>query len=133
MDSQNADVEMGGTAANETGPIFLLASDCDSLFQEIHETEKISPSLKRHLDEYNDRFDSWASFLGVFAGQTASLDYRLRRHQDYQDMIARLLDILRRNLFVCKFQSSPNVFAQSIPNENLVLQFVYPPKRLKSS
>ena len=109
MDSQNTDVEMGGAEADETRPIFLLASDCDDLFQEICRKEEVFPSLKRHLDEYSDRFDSWASYLGVFAGQAASLDYRLRRHPDFQDMIARLLDILRRNLFICRFQLLLNV------------------------
>ena len=124
MGSQNTDVEMGGAEADETRPIFLLASDCDDLFQEICRKEEVFPSLKRHLDEYSDRFDSWASYLGVFAGQAASLDYRLRRHPDFQDMIARLLDILRRNLFICGFQLLLNVIIQNFPNEKLVSQSV---------
>jgi len=117
MDSQVTDVEMGGDETEETGPIHLLAGDCGDLFQEIRENNKVSPSLKRYLDEYSDRFDSWASFLGIFAGETASLDYRLRRHQDFQDMVTRLLDILRRNLFACRFQPSLSFMIHCFPNE----------------
>jgi hypothetical protein len=124
MGSQSADVDMGGIVTNETGPILLLASDCDNIFQEIRGNEKVSPSLKRCLDEYSDRFDSWASFLGVFTEQAVSLTYRPQSYGDFQDMIAYLLDILRSNLLVCKFQASLHVVNQDSPNEKPVSQSV---------
>ncbi|KAM0264971.1 hypothetical protein ACHAQJ_000487 [Trichoderma viride] len=81
-------------------PIFELASECESLF-----SEKIS-KLKSRTDlngakvvgEYEQRFAAWAAFLGVFAVPEMCLDRRLRRHVEIQDLVLRLLDIIKRNL-----------------------------------
>jgi hypothetical protein len=51
------------------------------------------------VEEYYHRFDAWVSFLCVFDAENACLDYRLRNVPAIQDMIIRLLEILRRNVF----------------------------------
>ena len=85
----------------EAGPISLLARDCRELFMK-WEKRLEEESRFTELDfvaDYYDRFEAWAAFLGVFSGPLASLDHRLRRHPSIQDMVMRLLDILRHNLF----------------------------------
>ena len=54
------------------------------------------------LREYDSRFIAWCSFMSVFAGSEACLDHKLRDHSALQDMILRLLDVLRRNLYLSK-------------------------------
>ncbi|KAK6515996.1 hypothetical protein TWF281_004586 [Arthrobotrys megalospora] len=89
-------------------PIYLMACDCSELFDKCLEVSKsgtateqsLSNEVSRFVWEYKGRFDAWASFLGVFAGEKSCLDYRLRNHSALQDMVIRLLDILRRNLFL---------------------------------
>jgi hypothetical protein len=52
--------------------------------------------------EFQQRFSIWAAHLGVFAQKSQCLDTRLRNLPDLQDLVARLLDILRRSLQQCK-------------------------------
>lgn len=97
---------------DETQPIRLMAGDCSELFEKYlsHPSSSakytlpstVSSEVIRFLQELKDRFDAWSSFLGVFAATNACLDYRLRRHPALQDMIIRLLDVLRRNIYLGK-------------------------------
>jgi hypothetical protein len=89
-------------------PICLMAEDCNELFNEYLKRSVASHGQPPHLQfshmikEYHHRFDGWCTFLGVFTGGNAALDYRLRRHAALQDMIIRMLDMLRQNLFLGK-------------------------------
>jgi hypothetical protein len=95
-------------------PIRLMAKDCNELFAEclarssaIHR-QPLSLQLLRTIKEYYHRFDGWCTFLGVFAVENAALDYRLRRHVSLQDMLIRMIDMLRQNLFLSKKAYTPN-------------------------
>ncbi|KAF3907985.1 hypothetical protein ABW20_dc0101556 [Dactylellina cionopaga] len=90
----------------EDRPIYLMAYDCSELFNKCLDSSSNSPQqfpsfqVARFAQEYQGRFNAWASFLGVFAGEKACIDHRLRHHPALQDMVIRLLDILRRNLLL---------------------------------
>lgn len=79
----------------------FLATDCNELFEEIidagtvNQEEPISQTIK-----YRDAFTAWASFVCVFAEPESSLDCRLQKHASVQDIIIRLLELLRQNLFI---------------------------------
>jgi hypothetical protein len=83
-----------------------MTIDCDRLFNKcldrFGETESHSspPEISESIEEYHDRFDGWATFMGVFTGSEACLDYRVRNHPELQDIFIRFLDVLRRNLFL---------------------------------
>ena len=87
-------------------PIRLTAYDCNELFDEC--LAQSGDSQGRHysrivpfVKEYRRRFDAWSSFLGVFATRSnARLDYRVRCHPALQDMLIRLLEMLRENLLL---------------------------------
>ncbi|KAK6336872.1 hypothetical protein TWF718_009661 [Orbilia javanica] len=90
----------------EDQPIYLMACDCSELFTKCLDSSSkppaqfLSSEVARFVQEYQDRFNAWVSFLTVFAGEKECLDHRLRHHPALQDMVIRLLDILRRNLFL---------------------------------
>jgi len=95
---------------DESQPIRLMACDCNNLFDQCLARSSVSEGdfYSQHIQfikEYCRRFNAWSSFLGVFANKNASLDNRLRRHPALQDMIMRLLDMLRRNLFLGNYCS----------------------------
>ncbi|KAL7935628.1 hypothetical protein V8C35DRAFT_333533 [Trichoderma chlorosporum] len=81
-------------------PIYELASECEKLFSEHVSKLKNGADLNgsRVVGEYQQRFSAWAAFLGVFAVPEMCLDRRLQRHVDIQDLVLRLLDIMKRNL-----------------------------------
>lgn len=86
-------------------PLKRVAMDCSEYFQKClarfnspGEPDLQEPRLV--VEEYQRRFNAWALYLGVFAGTTSCLDHRLRNHSTLQDMIIRLLEILRRNVFL---------------------------------
>ncbi|KAL7946792.1 hypothetical protein V8C42DRAFT_318821 [Trichoderma barbatum] len=81
-------------------PIFELASECEKLFSEqiSRLKDEDDPNGTRVVGEYQQRFSAWAAFLGVFAVPEMCLDRRLQRHVDIQDLVLRLLDIMKRNL-----------------------------------
>lgn len=84
-----------------------LADDCITQFQKAEQSLVGNPdipalSIALWVGEYYHRFDAWALFLCVFDADNACLDYRLRNVPAIQDMIIRLLEILRRNVFQCK-------------------------------
>jgi hypothetical protein len=79
--------------------LYNLACECETLFDtKAAALRARAPSLADLLAEYQQRFAIWAAHLGVFARKSQSLDTRLRNHADIQDLVARLLDILRRSL-----------------------------------
>lgn len=83
-----------------TEPIFELATECESLFSEHISRLKNEFDLNgaKVVGEYQHRFSAWAAFLGVFAVPDMCLDRRLRNHTEVQDLVLRLLDIMKRNL-----------------------------------
>jgi hypothetical protein len=113
----------------EEDPIRLMARDCNELIDEslsrTDESGKALPFEVLHfVKEYQRRFEGWCSFLGVFAFQNASLDYRLRRHPSLQDMILRLLDILRENLsLVTEYESLAE--NMNVPDNKTAEQIVF--------
>jgi hypothetical protein len=78
----------------------FLASDCDELFQEI---SNASVGNQRKIVSqtvvYRDAFAALTSFLCIFNEPDVCLDYRLRKHESIQDIMIRLLELLRQNLF----------------------------------
>lgn len=83
-----------------TEPIFELATECEALFSEhISRLENESDlNGAKVVREYQQRFSAWAAFLGVFAVPDMCLDRRLRNHAEIQDLVLRLLDIMKINL-----------------------------------
>lgn len=81
-------------------PIFELASECEKLFFEQISRLKneVDPNGTKVVGEYQQRFSAWAAFLGVFAVPEMCLDRKLQRHVEIQDLVLRLLDIMKRNL-----------------------------------
>jgi hypothetical protein len=95
-------------------PIRLMAEDCDRLFHDClarslasHE-HPLPLQVSHTMREYHHRFDGWCTFLGVFANEITNLDYRLRNHEALQDMVIRMLDMLRQNLFLGKRVCAPS-------------------------
>ncbi|KAF3314545.1 hypothetical protein TWF173_004628 [Orbilia oligospora] len=100
----------------DTQPIYLMAHDCRELFDKILDAPS-PPRVARLIREYQERFNAWTSFLGVFAGEDACLDHRLRNHSALQDMIIRLLDVLRRNLFLVSVDEEAKIRVSiDVPN-----------------
>ncbi|KAF2691769.1 hypothetical protein K458DRAFT_398181 [Lentithecium fluviatile CBS 122367] len=88
-------------------PIFLLAWDCDELFQECLSKAKEADALTAAaLEDYERRFRAWWEYLGVFAEKEINLDRRLRKKPEVQDVVLRLLLILERNLATVKQQQA---------------------------
>lgn len=84
--------------------LYDLAYECESQFEELLQAlEKINPdsSIVELCSEYQQRFAIWTAYIGVFARKSQCLDARLRNFPDLQDLVARLLDILRRSLQHC--------------------------------
>lgn len=80
--------------------LYDLAYECETLFDEClaELKNKDADSVAELVAEYRYGFAAWAANLGVFARKSQSLDTRLENHPDVADIIARLLDILRRSL-----------------------------------
>ncbi|UKZ70722.1 uncharacterized protein TrAtP1_011693 [Trichoderma atroviride] len=81
-------------------PIYELASDCEKLFSKHVSKLKDEADFNgsKVVGEYQQQFSAWAAFLGVFAVPEMCLDRRLQRHVEIQDLVLRLLDIMKRNL-----------------------------------
>jgi hypothetical protein len=100
-------VTLGGVdgAVKDQEPIFVLATDCETLFTNrintLHGNDELDGA--KLLSELYQRFAAWASFLGVFAESNICLDRRLRHHTDIQDNVFVLLDIMHTNLTCCIF------------------------------
>jgi hypothetical protein len=96
--------------------------DCLSLFEEIlngyissdenpqqatQDSQDDRNELLSQVAEYEDGFNAWTAFASVFAASDQSLEYRIRNHKETHDIIIRLLELLRQNLF---FGSSTQTF-----------------------
>ncbi|KAL6881284.1 hypothetical protein J3F83DRAFT_47012 [Trichoderma novae-zelandiae] len=84
--------------------LYNLAYECEALFGHLQDTlqrTKSSDAMAQVCGEFQQRFAIWAAHLGVFARKSQCLDTRLRNLPDLQDLVARLLDILRRSLQDC--------------------------------
>lgn len=90
-------METSGEEADE--PVFLLAEECESLFNKAHSSFSTSFSDYRFpFEDCRERFLAWVAFMGVFSKSSLCLDRRLRHHPDLQDLVIRYLDIIKTNL-----------------------------------
>ena len=79
--------------------IFVLASECESLFQKALAAALGSTvRLYRALLDCHQRFEVWAGFAGAFAEEQASLDRRLKFSTDLQAAVIRLLSLITVSL-----------------------------------
>ncbi|KAF3291491.1 hypothetical protein TWF970_000704 [Orbilia oligospora] len=79
--------------------IYDLAQDCERLFGELLSALSVTSDKQyRVVLEHQQRFESWASFLGVFAAYQTSLDSRLKTTPDIRDLVVQLLEVLKRNV-----------------------------------
>ncbi|RDW89523.1 hypothetical protein BP6252_01555 [Coleophoma cylindrospora] len=97
-DGSKADAEQQLRRMVIKEPIFSLACDCDDLIRSSLARAHDEDPLKEILDEYERRFDAWWQNLGVFAEPKANLDRRLQAHPEIQDIVVRLLAILKKYL-----------------------------------
>jgi hypothetical protein len=112
--------------------IFPLAEECEALFsRETSRLEAANASNLRHFEEQQQRFTAWTGYLGVFAERTVCLDYRLRYHSDLQDLVLRLLDILRANLLQREYRPCNPSPAPSRPVFNHLALVTDPPSGLE--
>ncbi|KAL8375693.1 hypothetical protein RB595_007010 [Gaeumannomyces hyphopodioides] len=75
--------------------IYPLALRCRDLFVEYL---KASSVYAKHVSACQHRFLTWASFLGVFASKSASLDRRLEFKPETKELVMSMLRVLKRNL-----------------------------------
>ncbi|EHK22151.1 uncharacterized protein TRIVIDRAFT_150197, partial [Trichoderma virens Gv29-8] len=88
--------------------LYNLAYECEGLFAQLQETFQTTQSEHPTIElwaEFQQRFAIWAAHIGVFARKSQCLDTRLRNHPDLLDLVARLLDILRRSLQQCTIET----------------------------
>lgn len=81
--------------------IYRLACECESHFDQIKATiNKQGPgtTVGQLCTEFQERFAIWTAHLGAFARESQCLDRQLRNLPDLQDLVVRLLDILRCSL-----------------------------------
>ena len=79
--------------------LYDLAIECEALFDtRLVDLRTENSAMADLVEEYQTRFAIWAAHLGVFARKSQSLDARLQNHADIQDLVARLLDVLRCSL-----------------------------------
>lgn len=103
--------------------LYNLACHCETLFDthlagaEEHRLPRVSL-----IAEYQQRFAIWAAYLGVFARKSQSLDARLQNHPDVQDLVARLLDLLRLSLQEREWSLLPRVRLSSHTSKFLVVR-----------
>ncbi|KAL7950104.1 hypothetical protein V8C42DRAFT_340972 [Trichoderma barbatum] len=88
--------------------LYNLAYECEGLFDQLQEAlfQNTKSQFIELCVEFQQRFAIWAAHIGVFARKSQCLDKRLQNHPDLQDLVARLLDILRRSLQQCTIEVS---------------------------
>ncbi|KAL7937887.1 hypothetical protein V8C35DRAFT_319942 [Trichoderma chlorosporum] len=102
--------------------LYNLAFECETLFSQLPETILKTRSEVATIElctEFQQRFAIWAAHLGVFARKSQCLDTRLQNHPDLQDLVARLLDILRRSLQQCTIDTSSQGEGDTVPTAAL--------------
>jgi hypothetical protein len=75
--------------------IYTTALECKKLFAKVMDEKT---AYAEQAFDHQRRFMSWASYLGVFASMSASLDNRLRDAPEVKEMVILLLNVLKRNL-----------------------------------
>ncbi|KAL6836583.1 hypothetical protein J3E69DRAFT_32659 [Trichoderma sp. SZMC 28015] len=98
--------------------LYNLAYECEGLFYQLQEAFQNTQSEVATVElcaEFQQRFAVWAAHLGVFARKSQCLDTRLRNHPDLQDLVARLLDVLRRSLQQCAAEKSSHGEGEAVP------------------
>lgn len=86
--------------AESDQPMRFLATDCNELFEQIINTSSANQQeIISQTIVYRDAFTALTSFLSIFNEPGSSLDYRLRKHESIQDIMIRLLELLRQNIF----------------------------------
>jgi hypothetical protein len=78
-----------------TDCIFELASQCRSRFEEYLQEPRLH---RKQVMEFQRRFLTWASFLGVFAPINVCLDTRLAGSPEMKELVVSMLLVLERNL-----------------------------------
>lgn len=76
-----------------------MAQDCWELFRHLLERMGTkAPITQRLVTEYQQRYDSWIGFLGVFAQENLNLDHRLRNSPEVKSLVTQQLHIVKKNL-----------------------------------
>ncbi|QYS93715.1 FHA domain-containing protein [Trichoderma simmonsii] len=102
--------------------LYNLAYECEGLFYQLQEAFQKTQSEVATVElcaEFQQRFAVWAAHLGVFARKSQCLDTRLQNHPDLQDLVARLLDVLRRSLQQCMADTSSQGEGEAVPTATL--------------
>ncbi|KAF3165736.1 hypothetical protein TWF225_008954 [Orbilia oligospora] len=90
--------------------IYHLAATCGTVLTDlllVLSKKKKTQREYRVVQEYQQRFESWAGYLGVFAATQASLDNRLKYRPDIEAQVIRLLGVVKRNaVYGLRFESS---------------------------
>jgi hypothetical protein len=80
-----------------------VAGACEVLFLEC--ANRLLPStIRQRAELQRQQFYVWASYLGVFADDHASLDKRLEYSDEIKSLTVQLLSVIRRNLKFRKFK-----------------------------
>lgn len=87
-----------GESESEKREIFHLANDCENLFLKYTNQGLPFSEPRERANLQKQRFQVWASYLGVFAAPNASLDKRLQYCADIRILFVQLLLLVRRNL-----------------------------------
>lgn len=97
-------VETAGDATAQKAPAQVLliidtARDCWEAFGGLlNQIGTEAPLTQRLVTEYQQRYESWASFLGVFAKERLNLDRRLRHSPEVKSLVMQQLNLAKRNL-----------------------------------
>ncbi|KAE8383465.1 hypothetical protein BDV26DRAFT_251788 [Aspergillus bertholletiae] len=102
-----------------------LATRCTNSFECIVSGAHLDTNGFDAVETQWGRFNIWASNVGVFAKQNASLDYRLRYSHDISSMFVKLLELLNRNLqraIACQVQSTETKNGHDGPGLDYLLE-----------
>jgi hypothetical protein len=78
-----------------TDCIFEAATQCRRRFEEYLQEPRLH---RKQVMEFQRRFLTWASFLGVFAPSSVCLDTRLADSPEMKELVMSMLLVLERNL-----------------------------------
>jgi hypothetical protein len=84
--------------------IFSVATDCwESFANLLAELDNNVPLTWRLVTEYQQRYEAWIGFLGVFADGNLSLDHRLRNSAEVKSLVIQQLHLAKKNLVAGTF------------------------------
>lgn len=86
--------------------IFHLARTCEKLFMKYVDSNLPISEPQARAELQQQRFVVWASYLGVFAPPSASLDKRLEYSGEIQNLVVQLLSLMQSNLEFSMFRWS---------------------------